>query len=254
MNSKNIGFCIYCLSTAGLSDEHVIPKGLGGMRTLLNASCENCSKITSKFEGDLIGRAKNNEVGLLWDFRVHSNLPSRRGTTKEAKLLQLVEDAKTGKRSEKLVKPEDYVGVFMLPIFDEPGCITGKPNPGGLPLNEWMTYISNQDKALKGYKYGSRFRSRQGDFPRFLAKVGYGNAIFEFGYKAVAGSRLPVIILENSPEQSQWIGCDPKNTMDAKNKQTWAVEVGRYKGRFAAKIKILPEIADNTPEYIVVIK
>lgn len=54
----NAGKCIYCRkSDIVLSEEHIIPYGLNGNQVLLNASCEDCSKITSAFEGDVLGRA-----------------------------------------------------------------------------------------------------------------------------------------------------------------------------------------------------
>ena len=45
------GACIYCGATdAALSDEHVVPYGLGGSHVLRKASCCRCAAITSKFE------------------------------------------------------------------------------------------------------------------------------------------------------------------------------------------------------------
>ena len=46
-----IGECIYCQEPSNvLTEEHVIPSGLGGWRTLPRASCERCQNITREFE------------------------------------------------------------------------------------------------------------------------------------------------------------------------------------------------------------
>ena len=45
-----VGRCIYCLSTEGLTNEHIMPIALGGKLVLPKASCEPCRRITSEFE------------------------------------------------------------------------------------------------------------------------------------------------------------------------------------------------------------
>jgi hypothetical protein len=45
-----VGSCIYCSSNKKLSDEHIIPYGLGGRFVLPKASCDACAKKTSKIE------------------------------------------------------------------------------------------------------------------------------------------------------------------------------------------------------------
>src|ERR1035437_10326423 len=43
--------CIYCGSTESLSREHIIPYALNGEAVIQRASCPDCAKITSVFEG-----------------------------------------------------------------------------------------------------------------------------------------------------------------------------------------------------------
>ena len=45
-----VGRCVYCDSTSDLSDEHVVPLGLGGTWILEDASCAHCRDTTSKVE------------------------------------------------------------------------------------------------------------------------------------------------------------------------------------------------------------
>src|SRR4051794_27690090 len=54
-----VGRCIYCdaqLGDAVLTTEHIIPESLGGMLVLPEASCTDCQKFTSAFEGINAGR------------------------------------------------------------------------------------------------------------------------------------------------------------------------------------------------------
>jgi C4-type Zn-finger protein len=71
---RDIGKCIYCNSTENLSDEHVVPYGLGGTLILYKASCSNCARETSKFERRLLR-------GHWWPYRQFLGLRSR--TSKE---------------------------------------------------------------------------------------------------------------------------------------------------------------------------
>jgi hypothetical protein len=69
---RTVGRCIYCDSTNGLSEEHIIPFGLGADWILKDASCERHRKITSRFELDVL----RNLCGPL---RAALNVRSRRG-------------------------------------------------------------------------------------------------------------------------------------------------------------------------------
>jgi HNH endonuclease len=68
---RSIELCIYCGSTEELSDEHIIPMGLGGRLVLSHASCAICSSKTSKQERTCL-RTMYGPLRLLY------GLPSRR--------------------------------------------------------------------------------------------------------------------------------------------------------------------------------
>ena len=53
--ARDMGECIYCgVRNRPLHREHAVPYALNGPWTLLRASCENCAKITHKFEHDTL--------------------------------------------------------------------------------------------------------------------------------------------------------------------------------------------------------
>ena len=53
-DKRYIGECIYCGSTENLTDEHIVPHGLSGKWQLLEGSCQDCAKITSRFEESVL--------------------------------------------------------------------------------------------------------------------------------------------------------------------------------------------------------
>src|SRR5271157_403593 len=68
---KSFGACIYCGATGvRLTDEHIVPLSLGGAHILEAASCDNCAKITTRFENDVAR-------GLWGDARIAYNAPTR---------------------------------------------------------------------------------------------------------------------------------------------------------------------------------
>src|SRR3989338_8230968 len=67
---KIINHCIYCGKNDQLSDEHATPHGLGGKWILRKASCEECRKITSRFEARIL-------KGVLYKYRSYKKFTSR---------------------------------------------------------------------------------------------------------------------------------------------------------------------------------
>lgn len=69
---KSPGKCIYCgRDDTELTDEHIVPFGLGGKLVLEQASCKACAKVTGKVEGARL-RA------MFAPLRSRAGLPSRR--------------------------------------------------------------------------------------------------------------------------------------------------------------------------------
>jgi hypothetical protein len=77
LNLGRVGRCIYCGTTESLSDEHVIPLGLGGRSILYDASCQSCANITSAFERVVL----RDQFGA---FRARVGVPTRRPKQRQA--------------------------------------------------------------------------------------------------------------------------------------------------------------------------
>src|SRR5689334_21388580 len=69
-----IGRCIYCKAdgaTTRLTTEHAVPYALGGDVEILQASCKQCSDLTSRFEGSCLR-------GILMEARTYTGMKTRR--------------------------------------------------------------------------------------------------------------------------------------------------------------------------------
>src|ERR1700722_327750 len=63
--------CMYCGSMSGLSDEHVVPFGLGGRVIVPKSSCTDCAKKTGRFE-------RTCQRTMFGPLRMYYDLPTRR--------------------------------------------------------------------------------------------------------------------------------------------------------------------------------
>ena len=112
------GECIYCQGTSKeLTEEHVIPVGLGGTRTLKNASCEKCRRITHRFETTALRHVLG--PGRYWLGIRARKLKARPRSWPAYKTTE-------GGQTEKIDIPIDDLPFFMcLPTYKINSAITG---------------------------------------------------------------------------------------------------------------------------------
>jgi hypothetical protein len=207
--SRGVGFCIYCRSTHLLSDEHIVPFGLGGTLVLAQASCSECSKQTGAMLEQRLLR------GHWWAYRVKLGLNTRNPA------------AQTGSRPVTLIKGDGASHQATIPIsaypvvffvtLNAPSIITGKVSAeepfardvaikliGDLPKK---VSISGEDYILTAtdkIDYPVNFNAA--DFTRFLAKVAHGYAISRLGYEYFQSFFLPDFILGKTAGIMTYVG------------------------------------------------
>jgi hypothetical protein len=76
---KAVKVRIYCVDTATLGDEHIIPLGLGGRWVLPESSCSDCAKKTGAVE-------RTCQRTMLGPLRMYFDLPTRRKKESPKKL------------------------------------------------------------------------------------------------------------------------------------------------------------------------
>jgi hypothetical protein len=203
----NIGVCIYCGEKKGLSDEHIIPYGLGGKLVLKKASCKSCAKITAKLEQTLLR-------GHWWPYRKILNIQTRSGNYPKYRPAELIHPYRP--KIPIQVKSDDYPIVVFFD-FDIPSVLIGKERPepsfakeAGLKfigqnpsyvLDKGVIRLLRQDEQVE---YPINFESS--DILRFIAKVAHGISIYKYGLDSCNEYFLPKIILGNGDGALTYVG------------------------------------------------
>lgn len=208
-----VGFCIYCKRTdlpegmARFSDEHVVPRALGGTLLLTEASCNSCAQaINAGFEGPFI-------KGTLGDIRHKHGTRSRHRKPGRGSPTIKVARALDGSSFE--VPLADYPVCFPVYNFGTATLITGGPDQSVDANGWWEVGICEEDDFPEKYaafvaKYPQwdqlfGFRMAPAVFARMIAKTAYGIAVSKLGHDAFDEEITPVI-LGTQPLFSRWVG------------------------------------------------
>lgn len=173
---RSVGRCIYCGSDEPpLSDEHIIPFGIGGRLLLPNASCETCRNATSKTET----KFQNLMIG---PFRSSMRFPKRNGKGKPRRgRLELTLGTPEKPLGKKLIPASEWPHILPLPLLPAPSLLFGpwRQSPK-------ISLVCHTDKLdpLRA-KYGpARSPEYRWDIPTFaavLAKIAHSFAFAEAG-------------------------------------------------------------------------
>jgi hypothetical protein len=110
-----LGRCMYCLATRGpLTEEHLIPRSLGGRLTLRDAVCEPCRRLTGRLEQATLARefAVPKTLLALKRRRARGKGPSRLPPV----ILQ-------GDAAATTLTTADFPRTFPLPVFERAGLL-----------------------------------------------------------------------------------------------------------------------------------
>ncbi|MBC7663605.1 MAG: hypothetical protein H7276_07380 [Caulobacter sp.] len=109
--------CMYCLATGTpRTEEHLVPRALGGRPTLRDAVCEPCRRLTGRLEQATLDREFAVPRTLL-------ALKRRRARAKGPSHLPWV--AIEGDTAPSASTPATFPRTFSLPAFDPPGLLAG---------------------------------------------------------------------------------------------------------------------------------
>jgi hypothetical protein len=186
------GACIYCgRSDVFLTNEHIVPLSIGGQIVILKASCRDCEKITTKFERDVARE--------MWgDARISYNAPSRRKRDRKTHIV-LPDPHGYGKGIK--VPYSEYPAPMIFYKMHPAGILQGFPEDLDIS-SKWEFVAITDEKKLKAFeaKYPGRltakFRHVPESFARMIAKIGYGNALFQLDPSDFRPICLPYILGE----------------------------------------------------------
>ena len=244
-----------------MSEEHIIPFGLNGNQVLLEASCSECSKITSAFEGDVLGRA------FILP-RLGFNMRSRHGKNKDKKITVSLEQNSNISYIE--IPAEDCPILFMMPIFMPPEILDNRPPQPG--IQGTGSFYSNEIRGVPKEKLREKFGPGKiavnisynpNNFARMLAKIAYGFAVAHFGIDDIVDLGLVSSILGKTDNIGKWVGVVDSDEKFAPKTVLHSWQLGiqfsyeidapkeTVTGRLSYKISLFSMF--DTPEYTIVV-
>lgn len=203
-----VGKCIYCGRTDKLSDEHIIPYGLGGRSVLPKSSCSACAKVTGKFEQDVLR-------GPLRPVRIWYELQSRT-KHKDAPATKPIDVLTSDGASRRVdVGFADSPLVCAFPIFALPALLDPKGYTSGVRVNELHSYAFGPTPEQTTREMGAQSISwteklNLPSFARMLAKICYAGCVAQGGLAMFEGEpTVAPSILGRNDDIGRWVGTVP---------------------------------------------
>ena len=252
-----VGSCIYCGSTANLSDEHIIPLGLGGRFVLPQASCSTCSEKTSKLERTCL-RTMYGPLRLLY------GLPSRRKHSRPETLQLKVKKTESSSWEYVPVAQDRYPFLITFPYFETPGALTRtiestSAGPvtqrlwirGASPHHEFFELLQSLTQELGVHSLMPESKAEVAAFCSLLAKIAVSYAAAEANL-AIAGSRLARISLgEDMNNCLHYIGSLATDEAVSTSLHELSLENQIGTNSMVVRVRLLAKL--GTPTYFVVL-
>lgn len=198
------GKCIYCDETEGLTDEHIIPFGLGGTFVLPKASCSSCAAHTSRFEMAVLR-------GELWPVRVYRAMRSRRRHKNAPSSYPLVVE-RNGIEETVQLPIEKYPILAHFLDFSPPRRAIDMNSKPGIDVAGIVTVSFGPDPSrvlrdLGATSIKSRTSTHPVQFALMLAKIGYSMAAATGALSLIKG-RSPIrdVILGRNSCVGDYVG------------------------------------------------
>lgn len=207
------GKCIYCGAGGPLSDEHVIPFGLGGDLVLARASCRACAEETSRLERRLLR-------GHWWPYRLRLGLKSRRKHVTVPNLQVMVEASDGTRSTAELPMAEQSIAmIFDLapPSILEGAARTDLPSARRVGMKvlgkapSTVVVAGRRRRLTSDERITIPVNLDASDLCRFLAKVAHAFAICRRGADFCSEYFLPSIILGRAEGAATYVGGGESN-------------------------------------------
>jgi hypothetical protein len=199
---KPPGRCIYCGSTDGLTDEHIVAFCLATDAYVPKASCKKCAKETSYLEG-YAGRH------IFGPLRIHFKIQSRRKKI-ELGLVDVTFHTERGVEIRRLPR-ERLPAILTLPILEPPGLFHGRPPTPIKHYQHWTWTADYADARMAEFlkpgdeRWWIPATTNPLTFSRMLAKIAHALAVGRLGVDSFV-PYLPPLILGKDDNAAHFIG------------------------------------------------
>jgi hypothetical protein len=198
--------CIYCGATDSLTDEHIIPHGLGGALLLPKSSCAECSKETHAFEGRYMGGINRIARRLLKLPQKNAKAKSKKRGGPETFGVEL--DGIVVK-----VEAGELPGMLVMFTFDPPGLLLNQESDDTFTGRISIAKLPGYDDSFN--KLMATRRKRNLTFPaaenaddtgRLLAKIAHSYTAAELGLASFEPFLVPAILNQPPLNLTHFVG------------------------------------------------
>jgi hypothetical protein len=200
-----VGECIYCRTKdPPLRREHLIAAGLNGPWVLQKASCRDHEKVTSAFEGHVLG-------GPFRLARAGLKMHSGHGFPTTAPLLIHRGD---GQFFTVDLPVKEYPVVVQFEEFLPPAYLDTRPYTGGIDVcGHRAIHVAGPEPNDVGRRLGAKqMRWKTGypghSFPRLIAKIAYTFLVADVGLDGIESAYVLPAIRGDTDDIGRWVGCD----------------------------------------------
>ena len=215
LSFRDIGRCIYCGDTSPpLTDEHVLPRGLGGNMpprgmhealVLKEASCKSCQEITKKIEQTVLRGMMDNARNIL----------GVKGKEQRNKKVKAHLESFDGVIEEKEMDVTEIPVGIAIPAYQHATIFLGDAKRKSyMPGDVKVRIISNVPQTVMSQykKVGeSGIAMDPGSYAQMLAKIALGFAIAHYGPDGFT-PLVHEFIRGDKEEYGHWVG--PADTSD----------------------------------------
>jgi hypothetical protein len=205
VSETHLTACIYCgARNDKLSDEHIVPEGLGGDQVLPTASCSTCRDSTSRFEYRVLRQS--------YGFRATRSALriGKRRRNEKPNVAPIQVETPSGKIEQRLpllLHPLPLV----LPLLDIPSILSKRAAPVGIRVHGYHNYSAGPDPRTTLTYLGERKiyikgRNYDHDFAKLIAKIAWCSWVSAFGAQYLVESWLPAVILGEDESAGKYIG------------------------------------------------
>jgi len=253
-----VGQCIYCKSFTALTKEHIVPYALGGTWVLPKASCSDCAKITTTFEGQFCRT-------ILGPLRMLFNMPTRRPKERPKHLALKVKYPNSSDWELAYVDRDICPFLVGLPLYPLPSALTGisnEGNRGSATKSLWLRgggFWKDREKhlqwlcdALEAVAVMPTAEVKTDPFCLTLAKIAHAFTSAELGINAFTPFLTRMIRERDLSTTTQYIGGGEGNEAPSTHlHQIEFFETATSRDLITVRIRLLTVL--GTPTYYVVV-
>lgn len=249
--------CIYCgKKDCLLTEEHIIPRAIGGRLLFPNASCDGCQKIINEqFEGSVLGF-------ILKSLRAQLGLKSRKKPIPKTLRVASYKMEENGSFPKDMreadfkwedIDLEKYPPIIVHVKFERPGFLIGAEPSHLFVVKDISVYTKEIDKAEKSEHEKALNISTMEPFSpdrfcRTVAKIAHGAAVAHFPKDSFT-QYLPKIILGEDRNISYFVGGDGKKSRG--RKQLHSIKFQAVRGLLLAYVTLFAKYDGPTYEVVV---